>query len=152
MEIPLNIKEDFGVNITTNVKDIALESLIEVNKKERVMELYKRVLENIYKGEEIENTREVSANDKEKFNRLKENFSKLFKENILTTEEESIIILLYGFGGKCKSLNNSFYSKEKVKVLEKYLEKIKELEINSNFFDETWKYKNSFILDVYKRQ
>lgn len=145
MEIPLNIKEDFGVNITTNVKDIALESLIEVNKKERVMELYKRVLENIYKGEEIENTREVSANDKEKFNRLKENFSKLFKENILTTEEESIIILLYGFGGKCKSLNNSFYSKEKVKVLEKYLEKIKELEINSNFFDETWKYKNSFI-------
>lgn len=145
MEVPLNIKEDFGVNIMLNIKDVALETLIEANKKEKVMELYKKIVKIIYGGEEIENIRYVSINNKEKFNRLKENFSKIFKENILTKEEENIIILLFGFGGKCKSLNDSFYSKEKVKTLEKYLEKIRQLEINTKFFDETWEYKDSFI-------
>lgn len=145
MEVPLNIKEDFGVNVILNVKDIVLESLIEANKKEKVMELYKKIVKIIYRGEEIENIRYVSMNNKEKFNRLKENFSKIFKENILTKEEENIIILLCGFAGKTKSLNDSFYSKEKEKTLEEYLKKIRSLEITTNFFDETWEYKDSFI-------
>lgn len=145
MEIPLNIKEDFGVNIIVNVKDKALESLIKINKENRAMKLYKTVIEQIYKDEELKSTREIYDNDKIKFNKLRQKFSEILEENSFTLEENNIIILLFGFGGKCKSLNNSFYSKEKVKTLEKYLEKIRQLEINTKFFDETWEYKDSFI-------
>lgn len=145
MEIPLNIKEDFGVNIIVNVKDKALENLIKINKENRVMKLYKTVIEQIYKDEELKSTREIYNNDKIKFNKLRQNFSEILKENSLTLEEDNIIMLLFGFGGKCKSLSNSFYSKEKVKTLEKYLQKIRSLEISQNFFNEDWEYKNSFI-------
>lgn len=145
MEVPLNIKEDFGVNIVVNVKDRALENLIKINNENKVMKLYKTVIEKIYKDEELKSIREICNSDKIKFNKLKQNFSEILKENILTLEEESVIILLCGFAGKTKSLNDSFYSKEKVKTLEKYLEKIRQLEINTKFFDETWEYKDSFI-------
>lgn len=145
MEVPLNIKEDFGVNIVVNVKDRALENLIKMNKENRVMKLYRTVIEKIYRDEELKSIREICNSDKMKFNKLKQNFSEILKENSLSLEEESIIILLCGFAGKTRSLNDSFYSKEKVKTLEKYLEKIRQLEINTKFFEETWKYKDSFI-------
>lgn len=145
MEVPLNIKEDFGVNIVVNVKDRALENLIKMNKENRVMKLYRTVIEKIYRDEELKSIREICNSDKMKFNKLKQNFSEILKENSLSLEEESVIILLCGFAGKTRSLNDSFYSKEKVKTLEKYLEKIRQLEINTKFFEETWEYKDSFI-------
>ena len=50
-----------------------------------------------------------------------------------------------GFGGNGTTLSNSFYSKEKIKRLELYIEALKTIKVTTDLFDENWQFENSFI-------
>lgn len=162
MEVPLNLKEDFKeIEVLANVKDFSLESLIKLNRENKVIELYKNVLNKIFKDEGIENARLIYKNDPEKFKRISKNFSEIWfetcpcclrkinktsKEKIFSEEEEAVISLFFGFAGLNKSLNSSFYSKPKEITLENYLKKLETIKITTSKFNKNWIFQNAFIL------
>ena len=160
MEVPLNIREDFKIEVLANVKDFSLEALIKLNKENKVMELYKNILNKIFKNEELENARLIHDNNPEKFKRISKNFYEIWFEicpcclrkmkktsekKIFTEEEEAVISLFFGFAGLNKHLNSAFYSKVKETNIEKYLKKLETIKITLDKFDKNWRFQDAFI-------
>lgn len=160
MEVPLNIREDFKIEVPANVKDFSLESLIKLNRENKVIELYKNVLNKIFKDEEIENARLIHDKNPEKFKRISKNFYEIWfdtcpcclrkikktsKKKIFSKEEEAVISLFFGFAGLNKYLSSAFYSKVKETNIEKYLKKLETIKITTDKFNKNWIFKDTFI-------
>lgn len=157
LEVPLNLKNEFkDINVLANVKDELVEAFLEISNKN---EYYKKMLEYIFEGESREDVRKMYDNDREKFNRLNQRFKSLFfefcpccgkkqkekKTVLFTAEELKGAIILFGFGGASKSLANSFYSKNKEKIFERYIEALDTIKITNDYFDEKAEFGDSFI-------
>lgn len=106
------------------------------------------------------NARDLYSDNKDKFEEENRIFKNIFSEccpccgkrlknkknhEIFTDNEKMILKILMAFGGCSTSLSNSFYSPQKLKTLEVYLESLKTIEITNNLFDENMDFKDSFI-------
>nr|DAJ31722.1 MAG TPA: DNA adenine methylase [Caudoviricetes sp.] len=157
MIVPLNLKNEFSnLNVLANIKDEYLETFIKVD----VLDIYKRGLEFIYpEWQTAINSRKLYDTNKIKFNEIKNKYNGIFnelcpccgrkikekKESIFNEEERLVLSKLMSFCGNGENLGSQFYSKDKFKNLEIYLEKIKEIKITTEYFSENWKYQDSFI-------
>lgn len=140
MEVPLNLKEDFSeLDVLVNIKDERLEAMLETDS----YKLFESVAKEVYQDMELSSSRRIYQEDKELFNKLKVNFLKSLDK--YSVREQLIIKLLGGVAGKSKSLSSNFYSEQKMENLRLYFDRLKNIKIQTEFFDESWKYKDSFI-------
>lgn len=143
LEVPANLFIDTGKEIYINVKDSKMENLISLNKENKVIPIYERAVKQVYKDVPLNSTRSLYYTNKEIFKKMKENYLKLIEDS--TEEERELLLLLGGVGGKSRSLSANFYSEQKIEKLKDYLEVLKKLDIKTEFFNEKWKFSDSFI-------
>ncbi len=161
LTVPLSLKKDFpNMNILANVKDKQLETMIHFAKKGKLETIYFKILGMVMEGGyKIDSARNIYNKDREKFDKLKSNFSSIWNTTCkhcgskvkrrdkarLSDEESEIAKLFFGYGGKSQSLSSCFYSKAKVEAIRKYIEALKTINITTNYFDETNDFNDSFI-------
>lgn len=146
MEVALNLKEEFGANVTANVKDVKLEELVKKIKSNKLYDFYIDVADKLFLQGEKKCVRHIFLKDKKQWLSLKENFTKILGSTQYINDEKELIILLFGFGGKGSSLSSSCYSESKRLVLERYSKAVNDILVTTNYFSEKEKYKNSFII------
>ena len=156
MEIPLNFKNEFGeLKVLANVKDEKIECFLSGN----VVDTYKKGLKYIKYDLNI-NARNLYEDDKAAFEEVNKRFKNIFskccpccgkklstrvKHEVFNENEKRILRSLMGFGGNGTTLTNAFYSEEKIKKLELYIEALKTIKVTTDLFDENWQFENSFI-------
>lgn len=146
MEVALNLKEDLkDIKIVANIKDKHIESLLK-NKKTAIKS-YLKLVNFLYNKEEKINARHIFEDDKVTWGKMKARYKEFWQKNELnfSTDEQDIIELLASMN-KGKSLSASFYSEQKIEKIKIYLDKVKNIKITHELFDENWSYKDSFIL------
>ena len=145
MEIAVNLKEDIkDLKVTANVKDEHIESFLKCNKM--TINRYKEFARFLYKDIEKVAVKELYA-DKKLWAEIKIKYKKFRKDNTLNfTGEEIKMVELFASLNNGASLSNSFYSAAKIEKIKTYLNKLKNIEIMHNYFNENWGYKDSFIL------
>ena len=145
MEVAVNLKEDFkNIKVIANVKDEHIESFLKCNKI--AIKRYKEFARFIYKDIEKVTVKELYA-DKKLWAEIKRRYKKFRKDNILNFKDEEIrMIELFASLNNGASLSNSFYSSAKIEKIKIYLDKLKNIEITHNYFNENWSYKDSFLL------
>ena len=145
MEIAVNLKEDIkDLKVTANVKDEHIESFLKCNKM--AIKRYKEFARFLYKDIEKVTVKELYA-DKKLWTEIKRKYKKFRKDNILNfTDDEIRMVELFASLNNGASLSNSFYSSAKIEKIKVYLDKLKNIEIMNNYFNENWSYKDSFIL------
>ena len=145
MEIAVNLKEDIkDLKVTANVKDEHIESFLKCNKM--AIKRYKEFAKFLYKDIEKVTVKDLYA-DKKLWIEIKTKYKKFRKENILNfTDDEIKMVELFASLNNGASLSNSFYSAAKIEKIKTYLNKLKNIEITHNYFNENWNYKDSFIL------
>ena len=156
MEIPLNFKNEFGeLKVLANVKDEKIECFLSGN----AVDAYKKGLEYIKHDLNI-NARNLYEDDRAAFEEVNKRFKNIFskccpccgkklstreKHEVFNENEKRILRSLMGFGGNGTTLTNAFYSEEKIKKLELYIEALKTIKVTTDLFDENWQFENSFI-------
>lgn len=156
MEIPLSFKNEFdNLKVLANVKDEKIEYFLKGNS----LEVYKKGLEYIKHDLSI-NARDLYSGDNYKFEEENRIFKNIFSEccpccgkklstrenhEVFNENQKRILRSLMGFGGNGTTLSNAFYSKEKIKKLELYIEALKTIKVTTDLFNENWQFENSFI-------
>lgn len=145
MEIAVNLKEDIkDLKVTANVKDEHIESFLKCNKM--AIKKYNELVNFLYKDIEKISSRFLFA-DKEKWQIIKNRYKEFWNDNKLNfTEDERKMVELLASMNKGYSLSNSFFSIQKMEKIKIYLKKLKNIDITHNYFNESWSYKDSFIL------
>nr|DAX82537.1 MAG TPA: DNA adenine methylase [Caudoviricetes sp.] len=145
MEIAVNLKEDIkDLKVTANVKDEHIESFLKCNKM--AIKKYNELVNFLYKDIEKISSRFLFA-DKEKWQIIKNRYKEFWNDNKLNfSEDERKMVELLASMNKGYSLSNSFFSIQKMKKIKIYLKKLKNIDITHNYFNESWSYKDSFIL------
>lgn len=145
MEIAVNLKEDIkDLKVTANVKDEHIESFLKCNKM--AIKKYNELVNFLYKDIEKISSRFLFA-DKEKWQIIKNRYKEFWNDNKLNfSEDERKMIELLASMNKGYSLSNSFFSIQKMEKIKIYLKKLKNIDITHNYFNESWSYKDSFIL------
>lgn len=145
MEVTVNLKEEIkNIKVIANVKDEHIESFLKCNKM--TIKRYKEFARFLYKDIEKVTVKNLYA-DKKLWIEVKRKYKKFRKENILNfTDDEIKMVELFASLNNGASLSNSFYSSAKIKKIKIYLDKLKNIEITYNYFNENWSYKDSFIL------
>lgn len=145
MEIAVNLKEDIkDLKVTANVKDEHIESFLKCNKM--AIKKYNELVNFLYKDIEKISSRFLFA-DKEKWQIIKNRYKEFWNDNKLNfSEDERKIVELLASMNKGYSLSNSFFSIQKMEKIKIYLKKLKNIDITHNYFNESWSYKDSFIL------
>ena len=145
MEIAVNLKEDIkDLKVTANVKDEHIESFLKCNKM--AIKKYNELVNFLYKDIEKISSRFLFA-DKEKWQIIKNRYKEFWNDNKLTfSEDERKMVELLASMNKGYSLSNSFFSIQKMEKIKIYLKKLKNIDITHNYFNESWSYKDSFIL------
>lgn len=145
MEIAVNLKEDIkDLKVTANVKDEHIESFLKCNKM--AIKKYNELVNFLYKDIEKISSRFLFA-DKEKWQIIKDRYKEFWNDNKLNfSEDERKMVELLASMNKGYSLSNSFFSIQKMEKIKIYLKKLKNIDITHNYFNESWSYKDSFIL------
>ena len=145
MEVAVNLKEDFkNIKVIANVKDEHIESFLMCNKI--AIKRYKEFVRFIYKDIEKVTVKELYA-DKKLWAEIKRKYKKFRKNNTLNFKNDEIrMVELFASLNNGASLSNSFYSSAKIEKIKVYLDKLKNIEIMHNYFNENLSYKDSFIL------
>ena len=145
MEIAVNLKEDIkDLKVTANVKDEHIESFLKCNKM--AIKKYNELVNFLYKDIEKISSRFLFA-DKEKWQIIKNRYKEFWNDNKLNfSEDERKMVELLTSMNKGYSLSNSFFSIQKMEKIKIYLKKLKNIDITHNYFNESWSYKDSFIL------
>lgn len=145
MEIAVNLKEDIkDLKVTANVKDEHIESFLKCNKM--AIKKYNELVNFLYKDIEKISSRFLFA-DKEKWQIIKNRYKEFWNDNKLNfSEDERKMVELLASMNKGYSLSNSFFSIQKMEKIKIYLKKLKNIDITHNYFNESWSYKDSFIL------
>lgn len=145
MEIAVNLKEDFkNIKVIANVKDEHIESFLKCNKM--TINRYKEFARFLYKDIEKVAVKELYA-DKKLWAEIKRKYKKFRKDNTLNFKNDEIrMVELFASLNNGASLSNSFYSSAKIEKIKVYLDKLKNIEIMHNYFNENLSYKDSFIL------
>lgn len=145
MEIAVNLKEDIkDLKVTANVKDEHIESFLNCNKM--AIKKYNELVNFLYKDIEKISSRFLFA-DKEKWQIIKNRYKEFWNDNKLNfSEDERKMVELLASMNKGYSLSNSFFSIQKMEKIKIYLKKLKNIDITHNYFNESWSYKDSFIL------
>ena len=145
MEIAVNLKEDIKeLKVTANVKDEHIESFLKCNKM--AIKKYNELVNFLYKDIEKISSRFLFA-DKEKWQIIKNRYKEFWNDNKLNfSEDERKMVELLASMNKGYSLSNSFFSIQKMEKIKIYLKKLKNIDITHNYFNESWSYKDSFIL------
>lgn len=145
MEIAVNLKEDFkNIKVIANVKDEHIESFLKCNKM--TINRYKEFARFLYKDIEKVAVKELYA-DKRLWAEIKRKYKKFRKDNTLNFKNDEIrMVELFASLNNGASLSNSFYSSAKIEKIKVYLDKLKNIEIMHNYFNENLSYKDSFIL------
>jgi len=145
MEIAVNLKEDIkDLKVTANVKDEHIESFLKCNKM--AIKKYNELVNFLYKDIEKISSRFLFA-DKEKWQIIKNRYKEFWNDNKLNfSEDERKMVELLASMNKGYSLSNSFFSIQKREKIKIYLKKLKNIDITHNYFNESWSYKDSFIL------
>ena len=145
MEIAVNLKEDIkDLKVIANVKDEHIESFLKCNKM--VIKKYNELVNFLYKDIEKISSRFLFA-DKEKWQIIKNRYKEFWNDNKLNfSEDERKMVELLASMNKGYSLSNSFFSIQKMEKIKIYLKKLKNIDITHNYFNESWSYKDSFIL------
>lgn len=145
MEIAVNLKEDIkDLKVTANVKDEHIESFLKCNKM--VIKKYNELVNFLYKDIEKISSRFLFA-DKEKWQIIKNRYKEFWNDNKLNfSKDERKMVELLASMNKGYSLSNSFFSIQKMEKIKIYLKKLKNIDITHNYFNESWSYKDSFIL------
>ena len=145
MEIAVNLKEDIkDLKVTANVKDKHIESFLKCNKM--AIKKYNELVNFLYKDIEKISSRFLFV-DKEKWQIIKNRYKEFWNDNKLNfSEDERKMVELLASMNKGYSLSNSFFSIQKMEKIKIYLKKLKNIDITHNYFNESWSYKDSFIL------
>lgn len=145
MEIAVNLKEDIKeLKVTANVKDEHIESFLKCNKM--AIKKYNELVNFLYKDIEKISSRFLFV-DKEKWQIIKNRYKEFWNDNKLNfSEDERKMVELLASMNKGYSLSNSFFSIQKMEKIKIYLKKLKNIDITHNYFNESWSYKDSFIL------
>ncbi|PHH97517.1 DNA adenine methylase [Fusobacterium nucleatum] len=145
MEIAVNLKEDIkDLKVTANVKDEHIESFLKCNKM--AIKKYNELVNFLYKDIEKISSRFLFA-DKEKWQIIKNRYKEFWNDNKLNfSEDERKMVELLASMNKGYSLSNSFFSIQKMEKIKIYLKKLKNIDITHNYFNESWSYKDNFIL------
>ena len=145
MEVAVNLKEDFkNIKLIANVKDEHIESFLKCNKI--AIKRYKEFARFLYKNIEKVSLKELYV-DKKLWIEIKRKYKKFRKDNTLNFKNDEIrMVELFASLNNGASLSNSFYSSAKIEKIKVYLDKLKNIEIMHNYFNENWSYKDSFIL------
>ena len=145
MEIAVKLKEDIKeLKVTANVKDEHIESFLKCNKM--AIKKYNELVNFLYKDIEKISSRFLFA-DKEKWQIIKNRYKEFWNDNKLNfSEDERKMVELLASMNKGYSLSNSFFSIQKMEKIKIYLKKLKNIDITHNYFNESWSYKDSFIL------
>ena len=145
MEIAVNLKEDIkDLKVIANVKDEHIESFLKCNKM--AIKKYNELVNFLYKDIEKISSRFLFA-DKEKWQIIKNRYKEFWNDNKLNfSEDERKMVELLASMNKGYSLSNSFFSIQKMEKIKIYLKKLKNIDITHNYFNESWSYKDSFIL------
>ena len=145
MEIAVNLKEDIkDLKVTADVKDEHIESFLKCNKM--AIKKYNELVNFLYKDIEKISSRFLFA-DKEKWQIIKNRYKEFWNDNKLNfSEDERKMVELLASMNKGYSLSNSFFSIQKMEKIKIYLKKLKNIDITHNYFNESWSYKDSFIL------
>ena len=145
MEVAVNLKEDFkNIKVIVNVKDEHIESFLKCNKM--TINRYKKFARFLYKDIEKVAVKELYAN-KKLWAEIKRKYKKFRKNNTLNFKNDEIrMVELFASLNNGASLSNSFYSSAKIEKIKVYLDKLKNIEIMHNYFNENLSYKDSFIL------
>ncbi len=145
MEVAVNLKEDFkNIKVIANVKDEHIESFLKCNKM--TINRYKEFARFLYKDIEKVAVKELYA-DKKLWAEIKRKYKKFRKDNTLNFKNDEIrMVELFASLNNGASLSNSFYSSAKIEKIKVYLDKLKNIEIMHNYFNENLSYKDSFIL------
>ena len=145
MEVAVNLKEDFkNIKVIANVKDEHIESFLKCNKI--AIKRYKEFARFLYKNIEKVSLKELYV-DKKLWIEIKRKYKKFRKDNTLNFKNDEIrMVELFASLNSGASLSNSFYSSAKIEKIKVYLDKLKNIEIMHNYFNENWSYKDSFIL------
>ena len=145
MEIAVNLKEDIkDLKVTANVKDEHIESFLKCNKM--AIKKYNELVNFLYKDIEKISSRFLFA-DKEKWQIIKNRYKEFWNDNKLNfSEDERKMVELLASMNKGYSLSNSFFSIQKMEKIKIYLKKLRNIDITHNYFNESWSYKDSFIL------
>ena len=145
MEIAVNLKENIkDLKVTANVKDEHIESFLKCNKM--AIKKYNELVNFLYKDIEKISSRFLFA-DKEKWQIIKNRYKEFWNDNKLNfSEDERKMVELLASMNKGYSLSNSFFSIQKMEKIKIYLKKLKNIDITHNYFNESWSYKDSFIL------
>ena len=145
MEVAVNLKEDFkNIKVIANVKDEHIESFLKCNKI--AIKIYKEFARFLYKNIEKVSLKELYV-DKKLWIEIKRKYKKFRKDNTLNFKNDEIrMVELFASLNNGASLSNSFYSSAKIEKIKVYLDKLKNIEIMHNYFNENWSYKDSFIL------
>ena len=145
MEVAVNLKEDFkNIKVIANVKDEHIESFLKCNKI--AIKRYKEFARFLYKNIEKVSLKELYV-DKKLWIEIKRKYKKFRKDNTLNLKNDEIrLVELFASLNNGASLSNSFYSSAKIEKIKVYLDKLKNIEIMHNYFNENWSYKDSFIL------
>ena len=145
MEVAVNLKEDFkNIKVIANVKDEHIESFLKCNKM--TINRYKKFARFLYKDIEKVAVKELYAN-KKLWAEIKRKYKKFRKNNTLNFKNDEIrMVELFASLNNGASLSNSFYSSAKIEKIKVYLDKLKNIEIMHNYFNENLSYKDSFIL------
>ena len=145
MEIAVNLKENIkDLKVIANVKDEHIESFLKCNKM--VIKKYNELVNFLYKDIEKISSRFLFA-DKEKWQIIKNRYKEFWNDNKLNfSEDERKMVELLASMNKGYSLSNSFFSIQKMEKIKIYLKKLKNIDITHNYFNESWSYKDSFIL------
>lgn len=145
MEVAVNLKEDFkNIKVIANVKDEHIESFLKCNKM--TINRYKEFARFLYKDIEKITVKELYI-DKKLWAEIKRRYKKFRKDNTLNFKNDEIrMVELFASLNNGASLSNSFYSSAKIEKIKVYLDKLKNIEIMHNYFNENWSYKDSFII------
>ena len=145
MEVAVNLTEDFkNIKVIANVKDEHIESFLKCNKI--AIKRYKEFARFLYKNIEKVSLKELYV-DKKLWIEIKRKYKKFRKDNTLNFKNDEIqMVELFASLNNGASLSNSFYSSAKIEKIKVYLDKLKNIEIMHNYFNENWSYKDSFIL------
>lgn len=145
MEVTVNLKEELkNIKVIANVKDEHIESFLKCNKM--AIKRYKEFARFLYKDIEKVAVKELYA-DKKLWAEIKRKYKKFRKDNTLNFKDDEIrMVELFASLNNGASLSNSFYSSAKIEKIKVYLDKLKNIEIMHNYFNENWSYKDSFIL------
>ena len=145
MEIAVNLKEDIkDLKVIANVKDEHIESFLKCNKM--AIKKYNELVNFLYKDIEKISSRFLFA-DKEKWQIIKNRYKEFWNDNKLNfSEDERKMVELLASMNKGHSLSNSFFSIQKMEKIKIYLKKLRNIDITHNYFNESWSYKDSFIL------